>query len=212
MLAQQRAFSSAASSSAPRQSFSRVQLNVVARESRIGGKPIPVPKGTTITVDGLTVKAKGPNGALEHTMTPYVKLEQTTEMLRMYRGEETKLANAQHGLQRTLLANMVTGVSTGFTKKLQLFGTGYRASATNKELTLNVGYSNPRVLEIPEGLKVTVEKNTTITITGADKAKIGDFASTVRRQREPEPYKGKGIRYEGEVIKLKEGKAGGKKK
>eukprot|EP00983_Pelagomonas_calceolata_P028434 890885-Pelagomonas_calceolata.AAC.2 len=135
MLAQQRAFSSAASSSAPRQSFSRVQLNVVARESRIGGKPIPVPKGTTITVDGLTVKAKGPNGALEHTMTPYVKLEQvrgvaaqvyasalgcpgsetacssrpymplfihsqTTEMLRMYRGEETKLANAQHGLQR----------------------------------------------------------------------------------------------------------------
>jgi len=107
----------------------------------------------------------------------------------------------------------VVGVATGFTKKMDMVGTGYRASVAGKELTLNVGYSKPRILPIPEGLKVAVEKNTALTVTGADKVAVGDFCAKMRLQRPPEPYKGKGIRYTGEVIKLKEGKgAGGKKK
>jgi large subunit ribosomal protein L6 len=126
------------------------------------------------------------------------------------RAEDTKKAMAMHGLSRTLASNVVVGVAEGFEQKLELFGTGYRASVAGTELTLNLGYSKPRILPVPAGLKVAVEKSTGITISGADKVAVGDFAALCRRQRPPEPYKGKGVRYAGETIKLKEGKTGKK--
>ena len=132
--------------------------------------------------------------------------------MKVSKAEETRLAMCQHGLTRTLAYNMVLGVSEGFTKVMELVGTGFRCAVTGKELTLNVGYCLPRKVAIPEGLSVKVDKNTILTVSGADKVMVGDFCAYVRRQRPPEPYKGKGIRYSGEVIKLKEGKAGGKKK
>lgn len=210
MLAQRvQAFRSAAG----RSSASRSRLTVVCKDSRIGRAPITVPKGVTVTIDGQTVRVKGPNGALEQTISPLVKIEQADGKLKLSKVTDDRVAMSQHGLCRTLVNNIVVGVSTGFEKRMEMVGTGYRASVAGKELTLNVGYSKPRVLTIPEGLKVTVEKNTTLVISGADKVQVGDFCATVRRQRPPEPYKGKGIRYSGEVIKLKEGKgAGGKKK
>ncbi|KXZ53040.1 hypothetical protein GPECTOR_8g405 [Gonium pectorale] len=192
---------------------SRRGLTVVCKDSRIGRAPIAVPKGVTVTLEGSLVRVKGPNGTLEQTLSPLVTIEQKDGVIRLAKVSDDRVAMSQHGLNRTLVNNMVTGVSTGFEKRMEMVGTGYRASVAGKELTLNVGYSKPRVLTIPEGLKVAVEKNTTLVISGASKVAVGDFCATIRRQREPEPYKGKGIRYSGEVIKLKEGKgAGGKKK
>ncbi|KIZ02220.1 50S ribosomal protein L6 [Monoraphidium neglectum] len=189
---------------------SRTALNVVCKESRIGSKPIPVPKGVTVDLKGSHLKVKGPKGELELTLTPYVTIEQTEGKLLLKRAEETKKAAAMHGLSRTLASNIVVGVSEGFEKKLELVGTGYRAAISGQELTLNLGYSKPRILTVPDGIKVTVEKTTAIFISGADKVAVGDFCALVRRQRPPEPYKGKGVRYSGEVIKLKEGKTGKK--
>ncbi|KAF8059445.1 ABCA9 [Scenedesmus sp. PABB004] len=185
---------------------------VVAKESRIGMKPVPIPKGVTIDLKGSTLKVKGPKGELQWTFVPEVVLSQDADQLLVRRAEETKRASAMHGLSRSLASNMVVGVSAGFERRMEMVGTGYRASVAGKELTLNVGYSKPRVLAIPEGLTVKVEKNTQLTFTGADKVALGAYCAEVRRQRPPEPYKGKGIRYEGEFIKLKEGKGGGKKK
>ncbi|KAJ9530982.1 hypothetical protein QJQ45_028875 [Haematococcus lacustris] len=241
MLASQRAFQAHALGRSPAsiRVSSAGRLVIEARESRIGAAPITVPKGVSITVDGTLVKVKGPLGELEQKFTKYVKFEQVRRIAAQRDGAaadiclQPGMAAARWGAARqqsrgqphgdgttrtcpvrqgSLTFNMVTGVSTGFVKKLELVGTGYRASVAGKDLTLNVGYSNPRILPIPEGLTVKVEKNTALTISGADKVVIGDFAATIRRQREPEPYKGKGVRYAGEVIKLKEGKAGGKKK
>ncbi|GLC37091.1 Plastid ribosomal protein L6 large ribosomal subunit [Pleodorina starrii] len=192
---------------------SRRRLSVVCKDSRIGRAPIVVPKGVTVTLEGNLVRVKGPNGTLEQALSPRVKIEQVDGKLKLSKLGEDRVAMSQHGLSRTLVNNIVTGVSTGFEKRMEMVGTGYRASVAGKELTLNVGYSKPRVLAIPEGLKVAVEKNTALVISGANKVEVGDFCATIRRQRPPEPYKGKGIRYSGEVIKLKEGKgAGGKKK
>ncbi|PNW79460.1 hypothetical protein CHLRE_09g415950v5 [Chlamydomonas reinhardtii] len=189
------------------------RLCVVAKDSRIGRAPITVPKGVTVTLEGQLVRVKGPNGTLEQTLSPLVKIEQADGKLKLFKLADDRVAMSQHGLNRSLVNNLVVGVSTGFEKRMEMVGTGYRAAVAGKDLTLNVGYSKPRVLAIPEGLKVVVEKNTTLVISGADKVKVGDFCATIRRQRPPEPYKGKGIRYAGEVIKLKEGKgAGGKKK
>lgn len=185
-------------------------VNVVCKESRIGSKPIPVPKGVNVDIKGSLVKVKGPKGELELTLTPYVTIEQNEGKLLLKRAEETKKASAMHGLSRTLTSNLVVGVSEGFTRRLELVGTGYRASASGTELTLNLGYSKPRILAVPKGIKVEVEKATTLIISGADKVAVGDFCALCRRQRPPEPYKGKGIRWAGEVIKLKEGKTGKK--
>ncbi|GIM15974.1 hypothetical protein Vretimale_18645 [Volvox reticuliferus] len=192
---------------------SRRRLTIVCKDSRIGRAPIVVPKGIAVTLEGNLVRVKGPNGTLQETLSPHVKIEQVDGKLKIVKLSDDRVAMSQHGLSRTLVNNIVIGVSTGFEKRMEMVGTGYRASVTGKELTLNVGYSKPRVLVIPEGLKVAVEKNTTLVISGANKVQVGDFCATIRRQRPPEPYKGKGIRYTGEVIKLKEGKgAGGKKK
>ncbi|KAG2483598.1 hypothetical protein HYH03_017540 [Edaphochlamys debaryana] len=192
---------------------SRRALTIVCKDSRIGRAPIVVPKGVTVTLEGSLVRVKGPNGSLEQAISPLIKIEQADGKVKLSKLAEDRVSMSQHGLNRTLVNNMVVGVSTGFEKRMEMVGTGYRAAVAGKELTLNVGYSNPRKLVIPEGLKVTVEKNTTLVISGANKVAVGDFCATIRRQRAPEPYKGKGIRYAGEVIKLKEGKgAGGKKK
>ncbi|GBF96538.1 50S ribosomal protein chloroplastic [Raphidocelis subcapitata] len=189
---------------------SRTGLHVVAKESRIGSKPIVVPKGVNVDIKGSVLKAKGPKGELQLTLTPLVTLEQTDGKITLKRAEDTKQAAAMHGLSRTLASNIIVGVSEGFEKRMELVGTGYRASVAGNELTLNLGYSKPRVLAVPEGIKVAVEKSTTLIVSGADKVAVGDFCAVTRRQRPPEPYKGKGVRYAGEIIKLKEGKTGKK--
>eukprot|EP00879_Flechtneria_rotunda_P002658 GHRR01002862.1.p1 GENE.GHRR01002862.1~~GHRR01002862.1.p1 ORF type:complete len:210 (+),score=49.00 GHRR01002862.1:191-820(+) len=191
---------------------SRTALNVVCKESRIGNKPVPIPKGVTINLQGQHLKVKGPKGELEWTFRPEVSLAEVEGKIVVKRAELTKKASAFHGLSRSLASNMVTGVATGFEKRMEMVGTGYRASVSGKELTLNVGYSKPRVLPVPDGVSVKVEKNTMLIVQSADKVQLGAYCADIRRQRPPEPYKGKGIRYEGEVIKLKEGKGGGKKK
>jgi len=187
-------------------------VNVQAKESRIGMKAIPVPKGVTLKLQGQHLSVKGPKGELSWTFVPEVTLKEEEGKILVRRAEETKRASAMHGLSRTLADNMVVGVSAGFEKRMEMVGTGYRASTSGKELTLNVGYSKPRVLAIPDGVTVKVEKNTSLIISSADKVQLGLYCAEIRRQRPPEPYKGKGIRYAGEVIKLKEGKGGGKKK
>eukprot|EP00882_Tetradesmus_deserticola_P001548 GHRQ01001671.1.p1 GENE.GHRQ01001671.1~~GHRQ01001671.1.p1 ORF type:complete len:209 (+),score=92.11 GHRQ01001671.1:123-749(+) len=194
------------------QPASRTSLNVVCKESRIGMKPVVIPKGVTIDLKGQNLRVKGPRGELQWTFVPEVTLKQEDGKLLVARAEQTKRGSAMHGLSRSLASNMVVGVSAGFEKRMEMVGTGYRASSAGKELTLNVGYSKPRVLPIPDGITVKVEKNTSIIIGGADKVALGAYCAVIRGQRPPEPYKGKGIRYEGEVIKLKEGKGGGKKK
>lgn len=194
------------------QPASRTSLNVVCKESRIGMKPVAIPKGVTIDLKGQNLKVKGPKGELQWTFVPEVSLVEKEGKIVVARTEQTKRGSAMHGLSRTLANNMVVGVSAGFEKRMEMVGTGYRASVAGKELTLNVGYSKPRVLAIPEGITVKVEKNTALIIGSADKVALGAYCADIRRQRPPEPYKGKGIRYEGEVIKLKEGKGGGKKK
>lgn len=189
---------------------SRTALHVVAKESRIGSKPIPIPKDVKVDLKGSHLKVKGPKGELEITLTPYVTIEQNEGKLLLKRAEQTKKAAQMHGLSRTLASNIVVGVSEGFEKRMELVGTGYRASIAGAELTLNLGYSKPRILAVPAGIKVQVEKTTSLIISGADKVAVGDFCALCRRQRPPEPYKGKGIRYTGEIIKLKEGKTGKK--
>eukprot|EP00877_Chromochloris_zofingiensis_P003665 jgi/Chrzof1/1329/Cz10g03060.t1 len=205
----QRAFTA----STPVQRAGRCRLSITCKESRIGRSPIPIPKGVKIDLKGNNLKVKGPNGELEVSLDlEYVTIKEVEGKLLVERASDGRKAFAMHGLSRSLAANIVTGVSTGFTKRMEMVGTGYRASTSAKELTLNVGYSKPRILEIPTGIKVQVEKATTLVISGADKVQVGDFCAVIRRQRPPEPYKGKGIRYAGEIIKLKEGKGGSKKK
>mmetsp|Transcript_73411 Transcript_73411/g.162129 ORF Transcript_73411/g.162129 Transcript_73411/m.162129 type:complete len:212 (+) Transcript_73411:44-679(+) len=189
------------------------RLEVNARESRIGAKPIQVPKGVTVKLgdDGISMVVKGPKGELSRKFLDAIKFEQEDGVLRCKRVDQTKFGMAQWGLSRSLAFNMVEGVSNGFSKTLELVGTGFRASVAGKELTLNVGYCKPRLVAIPDGITVKVEKNTTVTVSGFDKEQVGDFVAYVRKQRPPEPYKGKGIRFQGEVIKLKEGKAAGRK-
>ncbi|KAG1680927.1 hypothetical protein FOA52_009886 [Chlamydomonas sp. UWO 241] len=198
-----------------RSGFVRVaRLNVVARESRIGAKPIPLPKGVTVTIggNGLTLKVKGPKGELNRTFLDLVKFEEKDGVVKCVRVVEDRFGMACWGLSRSLAFNMVEGVSNGYTKVMEMVGTGFRASLTATDLTLNVGYCKPRVLPLPAGITVKVEKNTQLTISGYDKEAVGDFCALIRKQRPPEPYKGKGVRFQGEIIKLKEGKAGGKKK
>jgi large subunit ribosomal protein L6 len=200
------------SASAVMRRVSVTPLRVLAKESRIGRSPIPVPKGTTVSITGTKVVTKGPLGTLEWDFSPTIKIEQVGDNVICTRIEDSRTGRAQHGLVRTLTSNMVVGVSTGFSKRLELIGTGYRSSVADKVLTLNVGYSKPRLLVIPDNVTVKVEKNTSLTISSASKNAVGDLSATIRAQRPPEPYKGKGVRNFGEVIKLKEGKGAGKKK
>jgi large subunit ribosomal protein L6 len=176
--------------------------------SRIGKQVIPIPEGTTVTVKGLDVEAKGSHGTLKLTLNESVQVEIDNGQLIVKNATGLKEDRKYHGLYRALLHNIVVGVSTGFTKNLELVGVGYRASVQDKDLVLEVGYSNPVKVAIPAGLKTTCGKPTVISIWGIDKQQVGQFAAIIRDIRPPEPYKGKGIKYEKEVIRRKAGKTG----
>jgi large subunit ribosomal protein L6 len=178
--------------------------------SRIGKRPIPIPDKVTITLEGQTVSVKGPKGQLSRSLVPEVSVEQEDSILLVKRRNESRLARQRHGLSRTLVANMVEGVSQGFQKRLEIQGVGYRAQIQGKNLSLSVGYSHPVVIEPPDGIQLGVENNTNVTVSGIDKEIVGNIAASIRAVRPPEPYKGKGIRYSGEVVRRKVGKAGKK--
>lgn len=178
--------------------------------SRIGKLPIPIPDKVNVTIKGQTVTVKGPKGELSRELTPEVAVEQADNVISVTRRNESRVARQRHGLSRTLVANMVEGVSQGFEKKLQIQGVGYRAQVQGRNLILNVGYSNPVTIEPPEGVQVAVESNTNVTVSGINKEVVGNTAARIRAVRPPEPYKGKGIRYADEYVRRKVGKAGKK--
>ena len=177
--------------------------------SRIGKLPVKVAAGVTITVDeNNCVTVKGPKGELKQTVSPEMLIEQENGQLIVKRPSDDKRHRALHGLTRSLINNMVVGVTTGFEKKLEIVGTGYRAQMDGKDLVLNVGYSHPVRFKKMDGIEFEAPAPTKITVKGIDKQKVGQIAADIRATREPEPYKGKGIRYEGEVVRRKEGKTG----
>ena len=178
--------------------------------SRIGKKSIPLPKGVTVTVEGNVVKVKGPKGELQRTVHPELKIALENNELTVTRPSDETRHKALHGLTRTLVANMVEGTSTGFRKTLELVGVGYKAEARPYGLQLALGYSHPIEYRAPKGIKLTAPVPTQILIDGADKEMVGQVAAEIRSFRKPEPYKGKGIKYQGEQIRRKAGKAGGK--
>lgn len=178
--------------------------------SRIGKLPIEIPQGVDITIDGQTITAKGPLGTESVTVRDEISIKKEDNKILLVRNDEERKTRALHGLSRTLVANAINGVKTGFSKNLELQGVGYRAAMQGTTLNLQLGYSHPINLEPPTGIKVLVEANTKITITGSNKQTVGDFAALVRSKRPPEVYKGKGVRYEGEYVRRKAGKAGKK--
>jgi large subunit ribosomal protein L6 len=174
--------------------------------SRIGKKPVPVPSGVTANVDGQTVKMKGPKGALQLVLHDDVSVKLESGLIQVDPRSETKRARSLWGTSRTLVANLVAGVTKGFERKLEITGVGYRAAVQGKNLQIALGYSHDIVYPIPEGIAIVTTKPTEITITGIDKQKVGQVAAEIRGFRPPEPYKGKGVRYAGEYIFRKEGK------
>ena len=178
--------------------------------SRIGKMPIRIPKGVTVSVDGSTVRVKGPKGEMVRTFRPELQIALADGELTVARSTETKEDRALHGLTRALLANMVEGVTTGYRKALELVGVGYKAEKKGKTLVLTVGYSHPVVYPEAAGLNITTPAPTQIVVEGIDKQQVGQAAAEIRSVRPPEPYKGKGIRYQGEHVRRKAGKAGAK--
>jgi large subunit ribosomal protein L6 len=176
--------------------------------SRIGKKPITIPPGVTVDIQGRDVKVTGPKGTLAWTLVPGVKVEVSGGELSVLTADGSRKARSFQGLSRSLINNMVVGVSTGISKVLEISGLGYRAELDGDAVVLNVGFSHPIRFPLPEGIKASIEKNTIVTISGIDKQKVGQVAADIRALREPEPYKGKGIRYAGEKIRRKAGKAG----
>ncbi len=176
--------------------------------SRIGKMPIPVPEKVDVTIDGHTVTAKGPKGELTRTFQPLINIAREGDEIIVTAGDESREANALHGLTRTLINNMVVGVSDGFSKKLELVGVGYRAALKGKDLEMQLGFSHPVLVEAPEGITFEVPSQTEIIVSGPSKEQVGQVAANIRKWRKPEPYKGKGIRYEGEHVRRKVGKAG----
>ena len=176
--------------------------------SRIGKLPIAIPAGVDVNVDGSVVTVKGPLGTLTRTVNSIISVEVKDGQIIVTRPNDDKTARSLHGLTRTLIANMVTGVNTGYKKELEINGIGYRASMEGNNLVLNIGYSHKVEMPQPEGLKIEVPGPNKIVISGPDKQKVGQFAAEVREKRPPEPYKGKGIKYVDEYIRRKEGKAG----
>ena len=177
--------------------------------SRIGKLPITVPAGVTVTVDeNNLVTVKGPKGTLSQQVNPDITLKQEGNVLTLERPTDSKPHRAMHGLYRALVHNMVVGVTDGFSKTLEMVGTGYRASVEGKTLTINIGFSHPVVLEAPEGITYETPNQTTIVVKGANKQQVGNLAADIRAIRKPEPYLGKGIKYQNEHIRRKEGKTG----
>ena len=177
--------------------------------SRIGKLPVTVPSGVEITVsDGNLVTVKGPKGCLSEQISDKIKVEVKDGSLQLTPADETRESNAQHGLARSLVNNMVHGVTTGFEKKLEMIGVGYKAEKKGKDLVMQLGYSHPVIMPDPEGITTEVPDATHIVGKGADKALVVNYVANIRKWRKPEPYKGKGIRYEGEYVRRKEGKTG----
>ena len=176
--------------------------------SRVGNRPIPIPSGVTVNLSDDEIQVKGPKGELSCKIPTGIKVKSEDDQLSFERPDDSKPARANHGLVRALANNLVVGVSEGFVKRLEIEGVGYRADVKGKVLNLLLGFSHPVEMPIPEGLKVSVDQNTKVAIEGADKQTVGQFAADVRALRPPEPYKGKGVRYEDEHIRRKVGKAG----
>ena len=174
--------------------------------SRIGKKPVPVPSGVSVTLDGQAIKVKGPKGELQTQLVDLVKVAQEGDNLIVTPVDQSKPARSAWGLSRTLLANLVTGVTDGFTKNLEINGVGYRAALQGRGLQLNLGYSHDVVYAIPQGIDIAVPKPTEIVVSGIDKQRVGQVAAEIRAWRPPEPYKGKGVKYADETIFRKEGK------
>ena len=178
--------------------------------SRIGKKPISLPAGVKVTVDGNTVTVQGPKGTLTQALPEEITITQEDNQILVQRANDDKQQRSFHGLSRALIANMVEGVTNGFEKKLELVGVGYRAQMQGKKLVISIGFSHPVEVDAPEGIEFEVPAPTRITIKGIDKQLVGNTAAHIRAIRKPEPYKGKGIKYENEFIRRKAGKAGAK--
>ncbi|HLC18525.1 MAG TPA: 50S ribosomal protein L6 [Thermodesulfobacteriota bacterium] len=175
--------------------------------SRIGKLPIEIPSGVKASVEATTVHVKGPKGALSLEVRPGIIVEVKGSAIEVKRVDDERLSRGLHGLTRTLIANMVTGVHQGFEKKLEIVGVGYRAEVKGDTINLLLGYSHPIQYKLPEGISAAVEKQTAVTIKGSDKQLVGQVAADIRAMRKPEPYKGKGVKYAGEIIRRKAGKA-----
>jgi large subunit ribosomal protein L6 len=177
--------------------------------SRIGRLPISVPSGVSVDIDGSTVTVKGPKGTLSHEVASPIEVAKDEDgTLTVTRPNDERLSRSLHGLTRTLVSNMVIGVTDGYTKALEISGTGYRVVAKGTDLEFALGYSHPIVIEAPEGISFAVESPTKFSVSGIDKQQVGEVAAKLRKLRKPDPYKGKGVRYAGEVIRRKAGKAG----
>ncbi|WP_314590960.1 50S ribosomal protein L6 [Paenibacillus terrigena] len=179
--------------------------------SRIGRKPITVPSGVTVTLDNSNITVKGPKGTLTREVHKDMTVSVEENVITIVRPSDNKLHRSLHGTTRSVISNMVSGVTEGFSKNLELVGVGYRANKSGDKVVLNVGYSHPVEITPEAGIEFEVPTNTKITVKGIDKERVGAYAAKIRSVREPEPYKGKGIKYEGERIIRKEGKAGKKK-
>ena len=177
--------------------------------SRIGRLPVAVPTGVEVTIDGQQVTVAGPKGTLRHTVAEPISVRRGDDgALEVTRPDDERESKALHGLSRTLIANMVTGVTSGYTKRLEIVGTGYRVLARGNDLEFALGYSHPVVVRAPEGITFRVEAPTRFAVEGIDKQKVGEVAANIRKLRKPDPYKGKGVRYQGEVVRRKAGKTG----
>ena len=176
--------------------------------SRIGRLPITVPTGVDVTIDGLAVTVKGPKGELNHTVASPIEVSLDADTLTVARPNDERASRSLHGLTRTLISNMIEGVTKGYEKKLEIVGTGYRVQAKGSDLEFALGYSHPVNVSAPEGITFAVETPTKLSVSGINKQQVGEVAANIRKLRKPDPYKGKGIRYAGEVIRRKVGKAG----
>jgi len=177
--------------------------------SRIGRLPIPVPSGVEVTLNGQDVVVKGPKGSLSHTVAEPIKVERAEDgTLQVTRPDDQRSSRALHGLTRSLVANMVVGVTDGYAKPMEIRGVGYRVAAKGSDLEFALGYSHPVPVQAPDGISFEVQSPTKFVVRGIDKQKVGEVAANIRKLRKPDPYKGKGVRYEGEQIKLKVGKTG----
>ena len=176
--------------------------------SRIGRAPIPVPDGVTVDISGQKVSVKGPKGELEHVVSEPIRVAQEDGTLVVSRPDDERDSRARHGLTRTLIANMVTGVTQGYEKGLEIVGTGYRVAAKGADLEFSLGFSHPVLVKAPAGISFAVESPVKFKVVGIDKQQVGEVAANIRKIRKPEPYKGKGVRYADEVVRRKVGKAG----